>query len=248
MCKVFMMDKNKNNKKSYILKSLNNTSGYSIEFGDASYENTLEERIQAARLASLTVKQEKQQNSKEKILTNSRNAILKNDTDFNNKTVKKTTNIVNEFKIKNEHFKQTINDYSPNSILTRDRNSNLQDINNTSDFLKPVFKGGSSMQQRLESIKCNKKLFNNSSCEFDKTKDAIKLTKNVNFQHSLSKNNNSKHTSTNFTQHYEYKTKSTIQNKCNESSTLCGHCNRTKNSTTSSSKFRYYIFLNLCKC
>lgn len=240
-----MMDNN--NEKSCILKSLNNTSGYCIEFGDTSYENTLEERIEAARLASSTAKQEKQQNSKEKIsLTNSRNAILKNDTDFNNKTVKKTTNLVHEFKIKNEHFKQTINDYAPNSILTRDINSNLQDINNTSDFLKPVYKGGSSMQQRLESIKCKKKLFNNCSGELDKTKDATKLTKNVNFQHSLTKNNNSKHTSTNFTQHYEYRTRSTVQKKCNEPSILFGHYNRTTNCTTSS-KFRYYILLNLCK-
>lgn len=243
-----MMDKNKNNEKSSILKSLNNTSGYSIEFGDTSYENTLEERIQAARLASLTDKREKQQNSKEKIsLTNSRNAIFKNDTDFNNKTVKKTTNIFHEFNIKNEHFKQTINDYSPNSILTRDINSNLQDINNTSDFLKPVYKGGGSMQQRLENIKCNKKLFNNCPCELDETKDTTNLTKNVNFQHSLTKNNNSQYTSTNSNQHYEYRTRSTVQKKCNEPSTLFGHCNRTENCTTSSSKFRYYILLNVCK-
>lgn len=236
------MDKNKN-KRSFLLKSLNNTSGYSIEFGNTSYEDTLEERIQAARLASSTVKQEKQQNNKEKIsLTNSRNTILKNDTHFN-KTVQKTTNIVHEFQIKNEHFKQTNNDYSPNSILIRDINTNLQDINNSSDFSKPVYKGGGLMQQRLENIKCNKKLLNNLSCEFDKTIDATKLSKNVNFQHSLTKNNDSKHTNTNFTQHYEYRTRSTMQKKCNEPSTLFEHCDRTKSYTTSS-KFKYFNFFN----
>lgn len=39
-------------------------TGYSIEYGNTTYENSLEERIQAAKAASLAIKQTQNPNGK----------------------------------------------------------------------------------------------------------------------------------------------------------------------------------------
>jgi len=223
-----------NNQKRSVFESSKNTiSGYTIEFGSTTYENTLEERIEAARNASSSAKLAQKQNIKEK-LSNSKNV---KDTNFqNNMAVKKLLNSAQEFKIINKQCisinKTDIQNSSnvPLLNLTKNLNSNCESKCNTS-FLKPAYKGGGSMQLRLEAIKANKKIINN-------TLESNNPSKNMNIQYiPPTKDYSFKSCHTNISKRKDYNTRSTVQKHHLEEAKYTGHCDRTKDVTNTQCKF-----------
>lgn len=228
------MEKN-NHKRSLFESSKNTVSGYTIEIGSTTYENTLEERIQAARNASSSAKQAQSQHFEEK-LSNSRN--LK---DIN---VKKSINNALEVKIKNKPMvsinKSNIQTHaSLNLTKTINDHSNFESKCNTNLLKPPTFKGGGLMQLRLEAIKSNKKVSNKISTEYNNTLES----KNVNIQDiPQMKNHCSNLNNTNISKRTEYNTRSTVQKHPCEVVKYNGHCDRTKDFYVPS-KFLIYVFL-----
>uniref|UniRef100_A0A2H8TQ75 Transcriptional protein swt1 n=1 Tax=Melanaphis sacchari TaxID=742174 RepID=A0A2H8TQ75_9HEMI len=224
-----------NQKKSILEISKNTIPGYTIEIGNTTYEDTLEERIQAARNASLSAKLKQKQNIKEK-LSNSRN--VKDVNVQNYMAVKKLMNSDQELKIKNKQYvsinKTDIQDstHVPLLNVAKNINSNFESKCNTS-LLKPTYKGGGSMQLRLEAIKANKKISNKIPYECNSTLES----KNVSLQDiPLTKNHNSKLCHTNISIRYEYSTRSIIQKHPLEEAKYTGHCDRTIDITNTSCK------------
>ncbi|XP_060838805.1 transcriptional protein SWT1-like isoform X2 [Rhopalosiphum padi] len=222
-----------NQKKSVFEISKTTISGYTIEIGNTTYENTLEERIQAARHASSSAKLAQKQNIKEK-LSNCRNV---KDINFqNNMAVKKLMSSAQEFKTKNKQcvsINKTDNlnsTHVPLLNFTKKINSNFESKCNTSS-LKPTYKGNGSMQLRLEAIKDNRKISNKISCEYNKTLESNNPSKNVNLQDfPPAKNHSSKLCHTNIAKRYEYNTRSTVQKHLEEVK-YAEHCDRTKDIT-----------------
>jgi len=231
----------RNNQKRSVFESSKNTIfGYTIELGNTTYENTLEERIQAAKNASLSAKLAQKQTIEEKLLKswNEKECLNVQNTAF----VKSISN-TQEFKIKN---KQSINKTDiqtsthipllKNSTKIKNINSNFESKCNTS-FLKPTYKGGGSMQLRLEAIKANKKLSNKNSHECNNTLESNNPSKNVSLQDiPHMKNHSSILCNTNISNRYEYKTRSTVQ-KHFEEVKYTGHCDRTKDITNTPRKY-----------
>ncbi|XP_060868755.1 LOW QUALITY PROTEIN: transcriptional protein SWT1-like [Metopolophium dirhodum] len=229
------MEKN-NQKRSVLESSKNNIFGYTIEIGNTTYENTLEERIQAAKNASSSAKRAQNQNIEEKLLR-SRNA--KEYINVQNMPVIKSMSSAQESKITNKQW-SSINKTDiqtsthiplpKNLTKTKNINSNFEPKCNTS-FLKQTFKGGGSMQLRLEAIKANKKLSNRISHECSNTLESHNPSKNVSLQYiPLTKNHSSKLSNTNNFKRNEYKTRSTVQKHLEEVK-YTGHCDRTKDIT-----------------
>lgn len=115
-----------------ILKNSLSMHGYSIEVGNTSYETTLDERIKAAKIASLISKQEEKQITIEDNFLINRNSVLsKKGANFKNMAVKKTTNIAKEFEMKNKclqsvsksYFEPTNNVISPRSPPSKNINT-----------------------------------------------------------------------------------------------------------------------------
>lgn len=137
------MDKN-NNKRSIMDNSKNIIFGYSIEYGNTTYQDTLEERIQAARAVSSTAKQTNKHNvGKEKLFSNNRKTTIQNT------TLKNTINIV-------PNLQKKIKPYFPSSVKI-----NTESNNNASNIYKSTCKE-CPMQRRLESIKAKNVLTNTS--------------------------------------------------------------------------------------
>jgi len=119
---------------------------------------------------------------------------------------------------------------------TKNINSNFEPKCNTS-FLKQTFKGGSSMQLRLEAIKANKKLSNRISHECSNTLESHNPSKDMSIQYiPPTKNLSSKLCNTNNFRRNEYKTRSTVQKHLEEVK-YTGHCDRTKDITNIPCKF-----------
>jgi len=239
------MDNKRKNKKSVWDNSKNPPYGYSIEFGDTNYKNTLEERIQAAKNASLIAKQTQKQKCSGKL-------FLKNNTrtDFEkNMTFKTVTNSVQDFKNKNTQHgsspfesivKPTSSAFPLMPNITKNMITNVQSKFNTSD-LSPTFRGG-LMQRRLEAIKAQKKETNAISLKcHKKTVESPKFSSNSSSsQFAQQKDIVSNRFDTNTPKRNEYKLRSTIQkNTRNE----IGNCDRIKNIICTSGKFKkmYYF-------
>lgn len=235
-----------NNQKRSVFESSKNTiSGYTIEFGNTTYENTLEERIEAARNASSSAKLAQKQNIKDKL------SCSKNVKDINvqnNMAVKKLLNSAQELKIINKQSvsinKTDIQNSNnvPLLNLTKNINSNCESKCNTS-FLKPAYKGGGSMQLRLEAIKANKKIINKTPREYNNTLESNNPSKNVNIQYEYieyvppTKDFSLKLCHTNISKRKEYNTRSTVQKHHLEEAKYTGHCDRTKDITNTPCKF-----------
>lgn len=214
------MDKSKN-KRSILESSKNTTTGYSIEFGNNAYQfqgNTLEERIQAARTASLMAKQAQ----KEKISPiNDKNITLINSSSVQNSlTNKKTTINSQELKTKNRLMAPSIkSDFRPtinSSSLILPLTSNLSTIStNVQNSLKPIYKGGGLMQRRLEAIKCNKVSSNTVALKSDileLKKSPTNSSNTISYPSTISiKSNISYPTNTLMPKHNEFKARSTVQ-------------------------------------
>jgi len=237
------MERN-NQKRSEFESSKNTIFGYTIEIGNTTYENTLEERIQAAKNASSRVKLAHKPNIQEK-LSKSRNASEY--INAQNIALIKSTNSAQEFKIKNKQcasINKTDTETSThiplqkNLTKTKNINSNFESKCNTS-FLKPTYKGGGSMQLRLEAIKANKKLSNRISHDYSNTLESNNPSKNVSLQDNipLMKNHSYKLCTTNIPKRNEYKTRSTVQKHHLEEVKYTGHCDRTKDITNTPCKF-----------
>jgi len=252
------MDTERNNKKKSVFESSKNTIfGYTIEIGDTTYENTLEERIQAAKNASSSAKLAQQQTIEEKL---SKNRNAKECLNVQNTTFAKSMSNTQELKIKNKQYFGSINkpDIQTSTHIpllkyftkTKNINSNFESKCNTS-FLKPTYKGGGSMQLRLEAIKANKKLSNRNSHERINTLESNNLSKNVSVQDtSHIKNHSSILCNTNISNRNEYKTRSTVQKHLEEVK-YTGHCDRTKDFTNTPCKFLIlliHLLLLVTKC
>ncbi|CAH1708742.1 unnamed protein product [Aphis gossypii] len=224
-----------NNQKRSVFESSKNTiSGYTIEFGNTTYENTLEERIEAARNASSSAKLAQKQNIKEK-LSYSKN--VKDINVQNNIAVKKLLNSAQEFKIINKQSvsinKTDIQNSNnvPLLNLTKNINSNCESKCNTS-FLKPAYKGGGSMQLRLEAIKANKKIINKTPREYNNILEPNNPSKNVDIEFvPPTKDYSLKVCHTNIPKRKEYNTRSTVQKHHLEEAKYTEHCDRTKDIT-----------------
>lgn len=238
------MDKKKN-KRSILEHSKNIASGYSIEFGNTTFQNTLEERIQAARAASLHAKQAKKPSSTSSskgnlYLTNNKNLTLQN-TNFQSTgmTVINTINNVQNLqkKIKQSSFNNNVEPKdkvfsSSNFTETKSSYTNTLAKNNTSCSFISTCKGG-PMQRRLEAIKA-KKLNNPNAFKCDaleSTKYSNSLTNQLDF---IKKNHVSKQCDMKYN---EYNNKY----PCSEirPNTFTGHCDRTRiNVPNTSSKLK----------
>jgi len=233
------MDKSKNKRYFPILEN----SGYSIEYGNTTYRNTLEQRIQYAKAASSITKQEHKQNVREKVsLTINTNITSENDI-----TNKKTTNSSQELKKKSKQYlPKLIKTYFFSQLtillLIIPDLSNLQ-YKNSSDSFKPNCKGG-LMQHRLEAIKAQK-LSNVTSRGSEKnTLQSNKSSKIVTQITTQTKNHVSSQVNINVPLRNEYKTRSTVQKHLySEPSTISQHCDRTKNNSNPSSKLKYIGFV-----
>lgn len=218
------------NKKSILESPEIAVHGYSIERGDTTYRNTLEERIQAAKEASLAAKQAQKKNNKEKhSLANNLNTALKSDTYFQNMTVKNNKSSDQELKKKNTQscsssfkndFKPMINVLSSNTTIPKNVNTNLQAKYNTNSFFKPTRKVG-VMQRRLEAIKANKKLSNTIAVEYNNALESGKstniLSNNLDSQSTQTNNNVPNQSNIIVSKCNEYKTISTVQKSpCSE--------------------------------
>lgn len=231
------MDKYKN-KKSILENYKSIESEYSIEIGNTTFQNTLEERIQAAKAASLVAKQIKQQSdSKERFfMTNNRNGPMQNN-NFQSMTDRNTINNA-------PNVQKRINITKPKTI-----NTNTQAKNNTSWPLKSTFKG-CPMQHRLEAINAKKftNAYNTYSFKCDNTLDSTKYSNNVTNQldASLVENHLSNELDKNDQQviykHNEYyRTAPKSLHPSDEEiwpNKLIGHCDRTKNIPNTSSKLK----------
>lgn len=227
---VFTMEKN-NQKKSVLESSKNSMFGYTIEIGNTTYKNTLEDRIQAAKNASSSAKLAQKQNINDK-LSKSRNA--KEYINILNMPVKKSMSTAQELKLTNKQWASIIktdiqtSTHIPlpkNLTKTKSINSNFDPKCNL-NFIKPTYKGSCPMQLRLEAIKAHKKLSNRTQ------------TENVTLQDiPLMKNHSSKLCNTNNFKRNEYKTRSTVQKNLEEVKYTAGHCDRTKDITTTPCKF-----------
>lgn len=199
-------------------------SGYSIEIGDTTYNDTLEERIQAAKAASsATYKQT--QKPKEKLSVPLKNVVVEKDTHLENMTIKKLNNIVQvpELKKRNRQrwssvktdFVSTSNTFSVDSSINKNLNLNAQ-ANYISTSFKSTCRGGGVMQRRLEAIKASKIISNLPSFEHNtnNTLESIKFSnnpsKNVSSQ-TLTKNHDYNQFDTNYSKLNEYKTRSIVQ-------------------------------------
>lgn len=249
------MDKSKN-KNSILEFSKISIPGYSIEFGDTTYENTLEERIQAAREASLTAKKAQKQNSKGKYsLKNSVNTTIENKTYFQNMTIKKTINNSQEFKKKNiqcwssfskNNFEPILNDSSLNTAISKNINTNLHTKYNTNFSSKSTFKGGGLMQRRLELIKANKKLshitpLENTALELNKCSNNV--SNNLNCQGTPTKNYVPIQSDINLSKHKDNKNKLAIQKSIHDE-VKYDH-NRNINKTSSKLKLFFISVYNI---
>lgn len=230
------MDKHRN-KRSILENFKNIAPGYSIEIGNTTFQNTLEERIQAARAASIVTKQAKKQNdSKEKFfMTNNRNGTVQN-TNFQSMAIKNTIN-------NSPNVQKRINLSKPKIT-----NTNTQAINNTSCPLKPTCKGG-PMQRRLEAIKAKKftNTCNTYSFKCDNALESTKYSNNFTNQLDVLVENHFPNELDRYDQQVVYKC-----NEYNRTSSpksfhpsdeirpnkLIGHCDRTKNIPNTSSKLK----------
>jgi len=249
------MEKN-HQKRSVLESSKDNMFGYTIEIGNTTFENTLEERIQAAKNASSSAKLAQKQNFEEK-LSKIRNA--KEYINVQKMPVLKSMSSAQELKIKNKQWAsinktdvQTSNHIPLPKNLTKTKNINSNfEPKCTTSFLKPTYKGGGSMQLRLEAIKANKKLSNKFSYESNNTLESHNPSKNLSLQDiPLMKNHSSKLYNTNNFKRNEYKTRSTVQKHLEEVK-YTGHCNRTKDITNTPCKFlikSLNIILKVTKC
>lgn len=231
-------------KRSELESSKSTIFGYTIEIGNTTYENTLEERIQAAKNASSSAKNLAQKQNIQEKLSKIRNAS--EHTYAQNIAIKKSTNCAQELKIKNKQW-ASINKtdietstnipFLKNLTKTNNINSNFESKCNP-NFLKPTHKGGGSMQLRLEAIKANKKLSNRISHEYSNTLESNNPSKIVSLQDNipLMKNHSSKLCTTNMSKRNEYKTRSTVQKHLEENK-YTGHCDRTKDITNTPCKF-----------
>lgn len=247
------METKKNNKKRSVFESSKNTIfGYTIEIGNTTYENTLEERIQAAKNASSSANLAQKQTIEEKL---SKNRNAKEFLNVQNTNFTKSMSNTQELKTKNKQYFASINKTDiqtsthipllKNLAKTKNTNPNFESKCNTS-FLKPTYKGGGSMQLRLEAIKANKKLSNRNSHECSNTLESNNPSKNVSVQDIPHiKNHSSILCNTNISNRNEYKTRSTVQKHLEEVKyTATGHCDRTKDFTNTPCKF-LILLINL---
>ncbi|KAL4132326.1 hypothetical protein QTP88_009497 [Uroleucon formosanum] len=221
---VFTMEKN-NQKNSVLENSKNSIFEYTIEVGNTTYKNTLEDRIQAAKNASSSAKLAQKQNINDKS-SKSRNA--KEYINIVNMPVKKSMSSAQELKITNKQWASIIktdiqtSTHIPlpkNLTKTKNINSNFDPKCNLSP-IKSTYKGSCPMQLRLEAIKTHKKLSNRTQ------------TENVTLQDiPLMKNHSSKLCNTNNFKRNEYKTRSTVQKHLLEEVKYTAHCDRTKDIT-----------------
>ncbi|XP_050423312.1 uncharacterized protein LOC126835047 isoform X2 [Adelges cooleyi] len=159
------MDKSKN--KTSMEFSRNISSSYSIQFGDNTLGNTLDERIQAAKAAAIKGKRSQKQN------INDRLHMKNNIHGFNiEKSNKINFSSSNKTHIKSNETLETKKKIRQHSQLTKPNNSellpisgNLQNKLNVSNS-KIAPKASGLMQRRLEAIK-SKKLSNIFSSEYD---------------------------------------------------------------------------------
>lgn len=232
---------------------LANPLGYSIQIGTASYETTLDERIEAAKKASSISKQKQRQNISEKLYSTNKSAPLGKDRNFQNMTVKKTTNIAHEYKRKSKclepvfktHFEPTNYVFSSNPTVSK--STNPHDFSNFSSSLKPNNKGGGLMQRRLEALKKKTTLLAPDNA-LESTKLSTNPSKQISFEDTKKKIPNSIQNSASFPHCNEYKTRSAVQKNLNyEQNTLFGFSERSKNTTNSSSKLNYIFFSLMLK-
>lgn len=190
------MDKHKI-KNSVLEYSNVSIPGYSIQYGDTTYENTLEERIQEVTVDVKEAKKAQKINSKGKYsLKNSVNTAVEN------KSIKKT-NFAQEYK--------NIQCFS--SLNTgKNINTNLHNKFNTNFPSKSTFKGGGSVQHRIESIKANKLShitpLENNTLELNKVSNNV--SKNLNCQDAPIKNYVPNQNHINLSKHNDNKIKSTV--------------------------------------
>jgi len=230
---------------------LANPLGYSIQFGTASYETTLDERIEAAKIASSISKQKQRQNISGKLYLTNKSAPLGKDANFQNMTIKKPTNIAQEYKRKSKclesvsetHFEPTNYVFSSNPNVSK--NTNLHDFNNLSSSFKPNNKGGGLMQRRLEALKKKTTLLVTDNA-LESTKLSTNSSRQISFEDTKRKIPNYNQISASFSHRNEYKTRSAVQKNLNyERNTLFGFGERSINTTNSSSKLNYIFFLCL---
>jgi len=199
-------------------------NGYSIEFGDTTYRNTLDERIQAAKAASSIAKQtQKQKYSGKLFLKNSTNKNLEKN--YQNMCAKMVQNSTQDLKNKNRQCQLS----SFKSVIEPATNAQCNK-SNANDSL-PTFKGGGQMQHRLEAIKA-RKLEANAVSLLKREKDTSESTK---FSNSSSSSqvvqNNDCVSSLLDTNVSKRNLRSSVQKyTCNE----IRHCELTKNITSTS--------------
>lgn len=213
---------NGNKNKRSVLESSNNTSsGYSIEYNNTTYEHTLDERIQAAKTASSTLKQAQKQNNKEKFhFTNNRTIVLEEDTHVKNKAGQSKIDF---------NFKLNMPSTITKSIYTP-----VQTKYNIHESL-PVYKGGGLMQRRLESIKANKKL-PTISLKCDNITESVNFSNNrSNLHETLTNNHVSDQFNINDSKRNEFKSRSFIHKNGHSE---VGHYDRTKIIANTSSKLK----------
>lgn len=253
------MDRYNNNNYSPLDNSSNipNVFGYSIERGNTTYKNTLEERIQAAKSASNLKHAQKPKNPVKLFLTNNKNITVEKN--INHQKITEDLKMKHKQRSKPSSFSTDINlssDISSSkSTVNYCKNQNSQiKLNNA---LRPTFQGGGKMQSRLEAIKskkCNKFLAEQDNI-LEVTKFVANPSKNINLQKSQKEvpasnlcdirvpSPNS--LSAGVFKSNTYQTRSTVRKNDIQYSTYNEHCDRTKDTTKILSKPIKFILL-LC--
>lgn len=246
------MDKSKN-KRSSLKNSSNSVLGYSIQFGETTFEKSLEERIQAARVANSINKQAQKQNRVKLLSTCSKNVIEKD-------SLKNVSSINSKKIIHNSHELKKKCRLNSSTILKADNeqtyhipkitSTNLSTKSYPSSSFKSKFNEGGAMQRRLEAIKA--KNLCNQFCVYDtsleSTNSSYNLLKNsaqcalpiksfpehVNSLAQLSKSN------TYVSMHNEHTAQSSFhKNPSQVDNTFVGHSDRSQENTFTNSKFKF---------
>lgn len=221
------MDNKKKVKKSPWENPGSPSYGYSIEFGDTTYKNTLDERIQAAKNASSIAKQtQKQKYSGKLILKNNANKDLEKNANYQSMCTKTTKNGNQDLKNKNRQYQSS----SFKSVI--ETATNVQSKSSANNTL-PTFKGGGQMQRRLEAIKARKMEAMSLKCE-ENTLESTKFSNSPLSPQIVQSNNCVPNLfDINVSKRIDYKLRSSVQKyTCNE----IGQCSLTKNNAGTSSK------------